>query len=252
MSTSDAISGVVDSVKESWAAAKSEAARRNVQLSYWGEWFDGLKYSRRQFYATVARKLEECQVPDLEPEIVLMKQGGIFSAERLYLRFRRERLVFEICAAPFGRGFFVSERLFDRRREARLLHLLLFFGFAAIVVISLSLALFFSLAAKFGLQAGLLWALVVFSGLVIFVVSVFRFGGKGLAKWVGQTFPEIPFVGPVYEFFFQPNTYFRQDTNACYRTVVHQMVMEAIDEMTKANGIRQLTEEQRRPRLGPG
>jgi hypothetical protein len=39
---------------------------------------------------------------------ITWKEGGLLSAKREYLRVRRKEFVFDVCAAPFGKGFFFS------------------------------------------------------------------------------------------------------------------------------------------------
>lgn len=92
----------------------------NKQLSYWCKLFDNFNFSPKEFYGMLGKNLETRDIPDLEPQYIMMQQSGVLSAKRLYMQLRRERLVFELRAAPFGTGFFVSSRLFDRRREANL------------------------------------------------------------------------------------------------------------------------------------
>src|SRR5437867_10644168 len=94
------------------------------QLSYWCKLFDNFNFSPKEFYAMTTKNLEGREIPDLEKQFIMFQQSGVISAKRLYMQLRRERLVFEVCAAPFGTGFFVSSRLSDKRREANLLHFL--------------------------------------------------------------------------------------------------------------------------------
>ena len=113
---------MIDELFRFWKEAKDEAkaaeAKRNRLLSYWNHLFDKPLCSPSEFYAEVEENLGNRQVPNLEQGQILMHEKNILSRARLYLQMRRERLVFEICAAPFGTGFFVSSRLFDRRRVA--------------------------------------------------------------------------------------------------------------------------------------
>src|SRR2546425_2752428 len=55
-------------------------------------------------YTTLFRS----QLPETALAKVEWSEGGIFSAKREYLRIERKELIFDICGAPFGRGFFVS------------------------------------------------------------------------------------------------------------------------------------------------
>ena len=49
--------------------------------------------------------------------------------------------------------------------------------------------------------------------------------------------------------FFTPATYYRIDTALMFQTAVHAEVLAVIDGMTKAKGIRALSEDERKPIL---
>ena len=66
--------------------------------------------SADEFYRAVEDELAEKNVPDIELTRELFAEGGLLSSQRQYLRMRRERLVFDVCAAPFGTSFFFSVR----------------------------------------------------------------------------------------------------------------------------------------------
>ncbi len=79
-------------------------------LSYWHELVENFHTSPQDFYAAVEKSLQERKVPGLDASRVEFAEGGLLSAKREYLRLTRERLVFDICAAPFGTSFFFSCR----------------------------------------------------------------------------------------------------------------------------------------------
>lgn len=242
MSDKDLVSEVLgkldETVEESFREAKAEKVRLNTPISYWCKWFPGMQYSPRQFYAAVEQKLGEGQIPDLEPEHIVLKQGGLFSAKRLYLRITRDKLVYELCAAPFGTGFFVSSRFFDRLQRARWYHVLLAFF------------ILFAIVSPCYSKFGLLGTAIIFSGVAALLLSLMRLAAVDPMGWISRNLPKAPLVGRIYETYFNPVTFFRQDTNACYRTAVHELVMSVIDDMTVKRGIRRLTDEERRPMLG--
>jgi hypothetical protein len=57
----------------------------------------------------------------------------------------------------------------------------------------------------------------------------------------------LPFIGPFYRRFFHPFTYYRIDTSEMFQQAVRAAVMEVIDQVTAAKGIRALTELERKP-----
>src|SRR5213592_4594932 len=121
----EAIEQLVGGWKEAWEEAKAEAAKRNVQLFYWPKLIERFSYSPQNFYALVMKAASERQVPGFEPRHLMLRQGGPLSPKRMYLQFRRERMFIEICGFQFGTGFFVSERVFERRPYGPVVKLLL-------------------------------------------------------------------------------------------------------------------------------
>lgn len=59
----------------------------------------------------------------------------------------------------------------------------------------------------------------------------------------------IPFIGQTILKARQYKSYYKLDTDSMFRTSVHQSVMEAIDKLTEAKGVRGLTELERKPDL---
>jgi hypothetical protein len=77
-------------------------------LSHWYHQIDGMQGSSKAFYMAVEQAVERRKIPDIRVSRVDHREGGILSAKREYLRVRRKELIFDICSAPFGTGFFVS------------------------------------------------------------------------------------------------------------------------------------------------
>lgn len=57
----------------------------------------------------------------------------------------------------------------------------------------------------------------------------------------------LPLIGPLYERFFRPITYYRIDTAQMFQKTVEKAVMEVIDGITNEKGIRALSELERKP-----
>jgi hypothetical protein len=60
----------------------------------------------------------------------------------------------------------------------------------------------------------------------------------------------LPLIGPLYAFLFQPQTYYKLDTTDMYQRAVHAAVLEVVDGTMSAKGLRALSEDARIPRLG--
>lgn len=65
----------------------------------------------------------------------------------------------------------------------------------------------------------------------------------GLRAWIGS----LPVIGPIFSRFIQPITYYKLDTAIMFQSLVHGATMEALDSLTKAKGLRALTENERKP-----
>jgi hypothetical protein len=65
----------------------------------------------------------------------------------------------------------------------------------------------------------------------------------GLWALIGK----LPMVGPLIQRFLKPVTYFKIDTALMFQSLTHGAVMEALDSLTAAKGIRQLSGDERKP-----
>ena len=96
----------------------------------WNHYFPGIEFSAKEFYTTIQKNVEDRKIPGA---IVLLvdfsEYGSVMDTYRTYLRIRNRRFVFDICAAPYGEGFFVSSWMGeDVTLITRLLFYIPFFG----------------------------------------------------------------------------------------------------------------------------
>mgnify|MGYP000370761585 CR=1 FL=1 len=77
-------------------------------FSHWSTMTEGLDVSTKEFYSEVEKAIEKRNIPDVKLSRMDRSEGGVFSAKREYLRVQRKEFAFDIGAAPFGNGFFVS------------------------------------------------------------------------------------------------------------------------------------------------
>ena len=75
-----------------------------------------------------------------------------------------------------------------------------------------------------------------------------------VSSWLGETEKGIwawlkrqPVVGFFVRNLIKPITYFQIDTAMIFQSMVHNTVLHVVDELTKASGVRQLTEAERKP-----
>ena len=80
-------------------------------LSHWFTVTDSIQFSGEDFYASIEDDLAARELPRLHATRVASREGGLLSGKRVYLRLARERYAFDVCAAPFGTGYFFSLRL---------------------------------------------------------------------------------------------------------------------------------------------
>src|SRR5687767_10764762 len=77
-------------------------------LSHWSKLFENFQTSPRPFYDSVEAAIARREIPDVALERIEYKEGGLISPRREYLRVKRGKHAFDVCAAPFGTGFFFS------------------------------------------------------------------------------------------------------------------------------------------------
>src|SRR5688572_22020969 len=80
-------------------------------VSHWHRLIENFETSASDFYEAVEAAVARREVPDYRTERVVYSEAGFMSARREYLRVRRGLLHVDICAAPFGTGYFFSSWL---------------------------------------------------------------------------------------------------------------------------------------------
>lgn len=216
---------------------------------HWHSLIEGFSTSSLDFYELVKAGIARREIPDLELSSVEWKEGGVGSGKRIYLRVSREHLNFDICAAPFGAGYFFSWWL------ARiplvlldLLFLLLVLGGSILVISSLAFTVSQGAQEVFAGCVGAFFGFIVFLSVLFGLGAFVRYGNHGIEP----TVLSMPITGFVYGLVFRPVTYFNEDTAIMFRESVHSAVLEAIDHVTSSQGIRGLSEEARKITFEPG
>jgi hypothetical protein len=70
--------------------------------------FEDLQLSSKEFYATIEEQLKYYEYPNLRIKRVNFFENSVFSSFREYLCVQYKEHRFYICAAPFGRSYFIS------------------------------------------------------------------------------------------------------------------------------------------------
>ena len=215
-----------------WNPFKSKKAE---VISHWYALVPDFETSTQDFYADVEKELQSRKVPGLEISRVDFSEGGILSAKREYLRMTRERLVFDICAAPFGTLYFFSLRFAELPSVVTLLEIVVFFAG--------SLFALFICWKIFGFLFGTFLLVVGFAGSIFLMRNAVAMGMNDL----DATLLKIPVIGPIYGAFFRKETYYRVDTRLMYLETVDTIVKLKVEQVTSAKGINLVSIKQHAP-----
>jgi hypothetical protein len=207
-------------------------------IDHWYALIPGFNTSTKDFYETIENELQERQVPGLEMFHVDFAEGGIVSSKREYLRMTRERLVFDICAAPFGNAYFFSCRFAEIPAIIRLWQLLV-----------ILVAAFMLVAVIFKFLGLIFGVLILLAGFVFLIYTLRNAVAMGL-KDLDATLMRSPVVGPIYENWFRKETYYRQDTRLMYHDTVNDVVKAKVEETIGAKGIKLIKYNEYSPILG--
>ncbi|HVT56774.1 MAG TPA: hypothetical protein VHR45_00095 [Thermoanaerobaculia bacterium] len=205
---------------------------------HWHSLIEDFATSSLDFYELVKAGIARREIPDLKISQVEWKESGLGSGKRSYLRVSREGLNFDICAAPFGTGYFFSWWLAKIPRV--LLDFAVLFGIAFVGLI------LFAIAARQGC-GGIFMGPILFFGMLFGLGFLVRYGEMGLEP----TVLSMRITGFFYGLIFRPTTYFNEDTAIMFQESVHNAVIEAIDQVTTAQGVRGLSEEARKITFKP-
>ncbi len=91
----------------------------DVLLSHWHQSIPVLSIVPSEFYEAVSQAILKRNVPGVNLAAHYFAEGAIGSAQRLYLRAKRNEYHFDICGAPFADGSFVSWWLVEEAGCAR-------------------------------------------------------------------------------------------------------------------------------------
>ncbi|MGB8356677.1 MAG: hypothetical protein WCD79_22455 [Chthoniobacteraceae bacterium] len=180
----------------------------SLVVSHWAKLFEGIHVTPSELYDLIESCIKSREVADFQSSRLEWHEGGTFSDKRQYLRINRRDFDFYVCAAPYGSGFFVSSRLITPK--------------------------------------GINWLLAIPLGLLCFLLIAFIllkvFGFFGILLAFASAI-----VGIILFLNANKLTFYKIDTGHMFQQVVHQSLMEAIDQMTKAAGIVPLSESERKP-----
>ena len=202
-------------------------------FAHWHKLVPDFQTSPQEFYTALEAAVRKRKIPELSTSRIKYHESGVVSALRIYLRIQRKRLAFDVCAAPFGTGFFFSWWLTEPKKSYKA------WGCFSVFLLLVLAMLFLQKFGFLGCSVGFL--LLV---LALFIVMAGARGGWLLSEDILRF---IPFLGPLYEYLFDPETYFKEDTRIMYREIVHGAVLEVVDVVLETKGLRALAPEDRTP-----
>ena len=218
-------------------------------ISHWHQLLENFQASSLEFYSSLETAIKARSVPELHSARIEHKEGGLASAKREYLRMHRGKHAFDICAAPFGTGFFVSWWFTEPPLPFAILYTLGFlFGLMIAMDIAFGIGFAIGLAMQgyaFGMLLGGSAALLGITRFALDFGNAMRHGSLPGES----TVLAMPLIGWVYERIFAPTTYYSMDTALMFQDSVHRAVLEVVDCMTEGKGVRALTEAERKPVL---
>lgn len=211
--------------------------RKNPEVHDWKhQLIDGMEGTTEELYQAIEEDLLQREVPNLEITREEFAEGGLLSAKRVYLRMRRERLVFDVCSAPFGKAWFYSYRFAEIPVCLMVWELLLVLAFIAIIILG------------YVLLFGVFWGGVIIGttllGIGVLLHHSQSFGFYGLDDFLMR----VPVFGIVYEALLrQGNNYYRDDTRLMYMTLVRDIIEDHVREATAEKGFKQSSFEDATP-----
>ena len=195
-------------------------------IDHWYALIPDFNTPTKEFYKGIEKEVKTREVPGLEIFHVDFAEGGIMSSKREYLRMTRERLVFDICAAPFGTAYFFSCRFAEIPAVIKLWQLAVAL-ICGLVTIALAFRFFGLILGPIALVAGF-----------VFLIYLLRNAVAMGLKDLDATLIKSPVFGPIYENWFRKETYYRHDTRLMYCDTVNAVVKAKVEETTGAKGIK--------------
>src|ERR1041385_1075628 len=155
-------------VKATDVAMKRLNSQKAEVFNHWGTALHGIQFSAKEFYENVEHEIRARQWPGVEVLRILHTEAGLLSHKREYLRVVRQRQVFDICAATFGKDYFFTMREAEIRAQLTFATLIIF-----LVALGMVSDVFLS---SFGLFAGLINFAVLLVFGIFLLFNVLRMG----------------------------------------------------------------------------
>lgn len=187
-------------------------------------------FSALEVYDAIEAEIKAQEVPGLTMSRVDLSEGGLLSDNRVYLRMKRERLCFDVCAAPVGVNYFFSYRFYLTLPLVKPWEWIVFlFGLFFLYKICSNIT--------YGVFAIMLFIAICVSGIWI-MRNLVALGLRDL----DATLMNLPVIGSIYERFFRKDTYYRQDMRIAYCSIVSAIIKNKVETITAEKGVKLLRE----------
>lgn len=199
-------------------------------IEHWYSLVSDQQFSPQEFYAHIEEEIQAQKVPGLEVSRVDLSEGGFLSDKREYLRFSRERLFFDICAAPVGVNYFFSYRFCVPPAIVKPWEMVVF------LVVTGGISEVYQ--RIFGAVLGPLLFVATFVFLAWFARNAI---GMGLRD-IDAALLRLPVIGAIYDRYLRKDTYYRQDMRIAYGSIVSAIVKQRVAEMVAEKGVQLVRE----------
>jgi len=199
-------------------------------IEHWYSLVPSQQFSSKEFYDHIEGGIKSQMVPALDISRVDLSEGGALSDKREYLRMKRERLYFDICAAPVGVNYFFSYRFYVDPPVVRAWEIIV----AALVLCVLSGVLIH--------LAGVILGILIFLAVVAVIIVTMKSAVGESLRDLDKSICEAPIVGSIYERYFRKDTYYRQDMRIAYCSIVSGLVKQEVARITGAKGVELIRE----------
>ena len=216
------------------------------EASYWSQLVEDFQTSSKEFYEQVEVCLKARRIPFHQTRRTIWSEGGLLEGEREYLQVEGQHHLIDICAAPYGTGYFFSTRLRPRKAS----HLWLWWLIFAIGTLALwgLLGRLLAVASpdvsatpfQLMLQVLMRGPVVLIPASLLLILCIVALGAKAGKFEAEAAVLETPGVSWVYRVVFAPQTYYRQDTAVMFVTAVEGAVRSCIAQTTSRKGLRSL------------
>jgi hypothetical protein len=223
-------------------------------VSHWHKLVEDFQTTSLGFYDAVEKALEKRNIPKLKTSRVDWQEGGALSPRREYLRVHGEHHCFDMCAAPFGNGYFFSAWVTATKARFVVFYYLLFLVGAYLAWQLTVMALGAVWNNMDGFAGSLLRPVFSFAStfLMIPVAILFVLWSTALLARGGHYGAEramltIPLVGWFYQKTFAPPTFYRLDTMHMFQSAVMSAMQEVLNGLLTAKGLRALNDGEFKP-----